>query len=257
MRGGQEGPLLTWGSQANSALPWSSLSMLRGLFLFCCLLFASCVEHKNEKGDGSRPWKEWRKFLPSDSVGEGDQCMQWSDLFKCRGPKLTKGPDFALGHSVPCGGPWPLAERRGLLTFPVFSDQLSLALWNKHQLVKDFSWAEGSNWITCITKTNHAPVICNDLTLTFRPKHFGDRALWRGGRDSSGLRKGSCTSESSHAFSQALLACSNNNNEEEEEEENHLSSFYSRPGIGQDFLHPLSHLPSQEPNERSINIFII
>ena len=65
-------------------------------------------------------------------------------------------------------------------------------------------------------------------------------------------------SESSHAFSQVLLVWSNNNNnEEEEEEENHLSSFYSRPGTGQDFLHSLSHLSSQESNERSINIFII
>ena len=46
----------------------SSLSVVRGLFLFCCLLFASCVEHKDEKGDGSRPWEESRKFLPSDYV---------------------------------------------------------------------------------------------------------------------------------------------------------------------------------------------
>lgn len=42
---------------------------------------------------------------PVISVGEGDQCVQWSDWFKCKGPKLTKGTDFALGHSVPCGGP--------------------------------------------------------------------------------------------------------------------------------------------------------
>lgn len=135
----QEGPLLTWGAQVNLALLWSSCSMLRGLFLFCCLSFASHVEHKDEKRDGSRLWKESRKFLPSESVGKEDQCVQWSDWIFYRSPKVTKGPEFALGHSVPCGGPWPLGERWGVLTFPLFSDQLSLALWNKHQLVKDFS----------------------------------------------------------------------------------------------------------------------
>ena len=75
------------------SIAMSSLSMLRGLFLFCCLLFASCVEHKDEKGDGSRPWKESRKFLLSDYVGGGDLCVQWSDWFKCKGSKLTKSPD--------------------------------------------------------------------------------------------------------------------------------------------------------------------
>jgi hypothetical protein len=50
--------------------------MLKDLFLFYCLPFASCVDHKNEKGDGSRPWKESRKFLSSDSVGAVDQCVQ-------------------------------------------------------------------------------------------------------------------------------------------------------------------------------------
>ena len=29
------------------------------------------MEHKDEKEDGSRPWKESSKFLPSDFVGEG------------------------------------------------------------------------------------------------------------------------------------------------------------------------------------------
>lgn len=63
------------------------------------------MERKDEKGDGSRPWKESSKFLPSDLVGEGDQCAQWSDWFKCRGLKGTRGPDTVLGYSVPCGGP--------------------------------------------------------------------------------------------------------------------------------------------------------
>lgn len=78
--------------------------MLNGLFLFFCLC-ASCVDHKAEKGDGSRPWKESRKFLHSDSVGEGDQSVPWSDWFKYKGPKFAKGSDFALGHSVLGGGP--------------------------------------------------------------------------------------------------------------------------------------------------------
>lgn len=64
------------GFPSKVSIAMSSLCMVRGLFLFCCLLFASCVEHKDEKGDGSRPWKESRKFLPSDYVGDGDLCGQ-------------------------------------------------------------------------------------------------------------------------------------------------------------------------------------
>lgn len=116
LRGGQEGPLLTWASHANSALWWDSVSVLRDLFLFSCLPFSSCVGHKDEKGDGSRPWKESRKFLPIDCLGEEDRLAQWSDCFQWRDSKPSQGPDFGLGHSVPCGGPWPLAERMCLLT---------------------------------------------------------------------------------------------------------------------------------------------
>lgn len=53
------------------------------------------------------------------------------------------------------------------------------------------------------------------------------------------------------AFSQALLVWSNNNNNNDRY---HLSSFYSGPGTGQDVLHSLSHLSSQDPKEGSISI---
>lgn len=115
-----------------------------------------------------------KTILPDDFVGEGYRCMQWRDWFKRRGLEVNKGPDTTLNHSVPCGRPWPLAERKGLLTLLLFSDQLSLALWNNHQLVKDCSWAEGSNLITCITKANHT--FCY---LQWPHSYIPAKAFWR------------------------------------------------------------------------------
>lgn len=61
------------------------------MFLFCGLLFPSCVEHKDEKGDGSRPWKELRNFPLNDSVGQGtDVCNRVTDL-NVGAPKSPRG----------------------------------------------------------------------------------------------------------------------------------------------------------------------
>lgn len=73
--------------------------------VFVLLSFSSCVGHKDEKGEASKPWKKSRKFLHSDSVEDGDKCVPWSDWFKHKVPKLAKRSDFALSHSVLCGGP--------------------------------------------------------------------------------------------------------------------------------------------------------
>lgn len=186
-------------------------------------------------------------------VGERGQCMQWSDWFSVGGLKLTKAPDTVLGHSVPCGGPWPLAEGKGLFTLPLFSDQLSLALWNKHQLVKDFSWAEGSNLVTCITKANHT--LCY---LRWPHAYIPVKAFWRLGALVEGRNGQQWPGERPMhfrvccAFSQALLDWYDNRNNKKQYNNNnryYLSSFILGQALVKIFYtHCVTH-PHRNPTK--------